>query len=461
MRSIVSLLLVLVMSSCTQKETKKDYAIISGQISSSEIESFMLISFNGDFKKEIPVSADGVFLDTLLLMDEMPHRLSDGTNNIVLYLERGYNSNITYDIKDVNGSVRFDGDGASINQYYLLKQEKQREVAGVDFEKFYSLKEPNFIKKVDSMHAEVQSVLSAMENIPDYLQEKERRAIDYYRTILLGEYKDFAHGAVTNNPDFKVSESFPDKRLDMSFLDAEDFNYSVMYMSLVHNHYKEKVASIAQKDSIDPNEAFFRVVEEIPVEKIRNAIAFRTAWGSIPYVEDIDPFYERFMSLSTNETHKAEITDAYNRIKKIKPGSYSPTFEAYENHAGGQSSLEDFRGKYVYIDVWASWCAPCIKEIPALKETEEKYRDRNIEFVSISIDAERSYDDWKKMVVDKELVGVQLIADKAWDSEFVQDYQIKGIPRYILIDPEGKIVNAMAPSPSTDALRSTLEDLGL
>lgn len=139
----------------------------------------------------------------------------------------------------------------------------------------------------------------------------------------------------------------------------------------------------------------------------------------------------------------------------------APKFEGYENVKGGKTSLDDLKGKYVYIDVWATWCGPCKAEIPALKAKEAKYHDSNIEFVSISIDEEKAYDTWRDMVTDKELGGSQLMADNAWQSKFVQDYKINGIPRFILIDPEGKIVSADAPRPSSDKLDETLNALNI
>lgn len=125
----------------------------------------------------------------------------------------------------------------------------------------------------------------------------------------------------------------------------------------------------------------------------------------------------------------------------------SPTFD-YVNYAGGKSKLEDFKGKYVYMDIWATWCGPCRAEIPYLKSLEEKYHDKNIVFVSISIDTQKDFEKWKKFVAEKELKGVQLFADNDWNSAFVKAYNIDGIPRFILVDPNGIIVNANAPRPS-------------
>ncbi|WP_338734050.1 TlpA family protein disulfide reductase [Mangrovimonas cancribranchiae] len=156
--------------------------------------------------------------------------------------------------------------------------------------------------------------------------------------------------------------------------------------------------------------------------------------------------------------------------KELPKGSPSPVFENYENHAGGTTSLSDLKGKYVYIDVWATWCGPCKAEIPYLKEVEKKYHDKNIQFVSISIDdarrsgggsMEKAKEKWYNMVEEKELGGIQLISDKNWQSEFVQNYKINGIPRFILIDPDGNIVSPDAPRPSSDALIELFNELNI
>ena len=139
-------------------------------------------------------------------------------------------------------------------------------------------------------------------------------------------------------------------------------------------------------------------------------------------------------------------------------GTPSPSFD-YENHKGGKTSLESLKGKYVYIDVWATWCGPCRAEIPYLKKTEEAYHGKNIEFVSISIDRMKDHDKWKNFVTENELGGIQLFADNDWNSQFVKDYQINGIPIFILVGPKGEIVNADAPRPSSHNLVETIDSL--
>ena len=135
-------------------------------------------------------------------------------------------------------------------------------------------------------------------------------------------------------------------------------------------------------------------------------------------------------------------------LKKELTGIQSPSFEGYENYKGGTSSLSDFKGKYVYVDVWATWCGPCKAEIPSLKKVEKAYEGKNIEFLSISVDALKDKEAWKTMIAEKEMGGVQLFATNSWESDFVTNYKINGIPRFILIGPDGIIITPDAPRPS-------------
>ena len=142
-------------------------------------------------------------------------------------------------------------------------------------------------------------------------------------------------------------------------------------------------------------------------------------------------------------------------------GTPSPVFENYENHAGGTTSLTDLKGKFVYIDMWATWCGPCKKEIPSLKEVEAKYHGKNIEFVSISVDKANAHETWVNMIKEKGMTGIQLFADNNFQSKFAVDYAVNSIPRFILLDTKGNIVDADAPRPSSPKLIEVLTAQGL
>ncbi len=146
---------------------------------------------------------------------------------------------------------------------------------------------------------------------------------------------------------------------------------------------------------------------------------------------------------------------------RLAKGKTSPVFVGYENFNGGTTSLSDLLGSYVYIDIWATWCAPCKAQIPFLKALEKEFHGKNIEFASISVDKPDVHETWKQMVKDESLSGIQLFADKNFDSEFIKEYGIKAIPRFILLDPNGNIVDADAARPSDPKLKELLMELGI
>ena len=157
----------------------------------------------------------------------------------------------------------------------------------------------------------------------------------------------------------------------------------------------------------------------------------------------------------------------YENNQKMGKGKPSPKFENYLDIKGGKKSLDSFKGKYVYIDVWATWCGPCIQQIPYLKTLEKEYHKKNIEFVSISTDESRrsggsweaAEKKWRNFVKEKQMGGVQLWSGQ--DFSFQQAYQISGIPRFILIDPDGNIVDANAPRPSDPRLKALFNSLNI
>lgn len=141
---------------------------------------------------------------------------------------------------------------------------------------------------------------------------------------------------------------------------------------------------------------------------------------------------------------------------KLAKGKKAPKFEDFVNHRGGTTSLSDFKGKYVFIDLWATWCKPCIAQIPYIEKLQEKYKDHNIEFVSISIDEDA--DKWRKMVTEKELSGIHLLSGNGFENDFLKSFNGSGVPLFILIDPEGNIVERNAPQPSDPKLIELFEE---
>lgn len=130
--------------------------------------------------------------------------------------------------------------------------------------------------------------------------------------------------------------------------------------------------------------------------------------------------------------------------EKLRSGNPSAASFSYPDINGKTVSLADLKGKYIYIDVWATWCGPCRGELPALKELEEKYAGKDIHFVSLSCDKNKKA--WENMVTKDQLKGIQL--HMGTDRTFMDAYLINGIPRFILLDRDGKIISANMTRPS-------------
>lgn len=138
----------------------------------------------------------------------------------------------------------------------------------------------------------------------------------------------------------------------------------------------------------------------------------------------------------------------------LKVGDRSPEFKALDIN-GREVKVTDLKGKYVYIDVWATWCEPCKMEIPYLKELERKFQGKKIVFVSIS--SEKNRGKWSNMVKNEEMTGLQL--STGGDRSFMEAFRIDGIPRFILLDKKGRILNLYMTRPSNPKTEKTLRGL--
>lgn len=170
------------------------------------------------------------------------------------------------------------------------------------------------------------------------------------------------------------------------------------------------------------------------------------------YAEDLRVFKQMANDIQNNRLRQ-DLLQKFANLQFTLKGSPLPKMD-FEDIDSTFVNLNKFKGKYLLIDMWASWCAPCIRMMPYLTELEKQYENENIEFIAISIDQNRQ--SWLNKVKQLDLKGVQLFDA---NGEFAKKLNISGIPHYLLYSPEGKLILYKTPMPNSDALKEILDSL--
>ena len=146
--------------------------------------------------------------------------------------------------------------------------------------------------------------------------------------------------------------------------------------------------------------------------------------------------WEDFQQINPHPEYTEAVQAALNKALKLQPGQPAPEFTL--DDLGGQPvSLSQFKGQVVLLDFWASWCGPCIVDLPGLRRIKEKTATLPVVFLNVSIDTDETA--WREAIDKHEIKGVHVRAD-GFGSDVAKSYQVTGIPSYYLVDSQGLIL---------------------
>ena len=201
------------------------------------------------------------------------------------------------------------------------------------------------------------------------------------------------------------------------------------------------------------------IINSLNIPKISKS--FMLANVLINEVEDSDvlePLFNNFKKSFPDSEFLTYIEKRLQKIKKSNSGIFFPKINSIDLN-DKLVELSHYRGKFVYVDIWATWCGPCIKEIPSTFKLQQNFKtNQDIVFLNISLDEDK--DKWKAFVSkNKFFTGIHINLSKEETSNLMEFLDMKGIPRYVLVGKDGKIIYSNAERPSSIKVEEQLKNV--
>lgn len=283
---------------------------------------------------------------------------------------------------------------------------------------------------LDTNNTGFQEFVSTSDKIMFFLDIDEEIRIESYET--------FKQAQITNSKINELHRAYK-SLIAESIEKMRQINIRYMQADPELQNNEDYIRKTEKEFAVVENE-LFRIQRKYITENPNSFFSLLALFEFLNVTEDMSELETMFSGLSValqnSERGKAFKNQLKTRrlasIGDVAPEVVLPDME------GKTVSLSSFKGKYVFLDFWASWCGPCRQENPFLVSTYRKYRSQHFEIVGVSLDKNRQ--DWLKAVKDDQLSWVQLSDLKAWGTAAATDYGIIGVPQNYLISPEGVII---------------------
>ncbi len=388
------------------------------------------------------VLTDGRATAQLEEVDALYAKVYYGEKSKDVYLQKGDEVTISFDANDFDKTFAVNGGNEKAVDY--LNKIQLTNLPDVSYTSNWDVFKKTVTDKITSMKRLLKAHKFASN---DKFQKMEEGRITYFYANAFLMYP-VCHLYLTQDTTLVLGKDYYNTlkkfaKEDADLVDIDEYRNYMIETSHVLDEAGKDIRQFYPKTLAEMS----YMGEFFKSQKVREALIHHVATTYVEcngteQITDLKNLYYTYVTSHYLNTLFKQTCDKWD---KAAVGSPSPDFNGVDID-GKQMSLKDFRGKYVYVDLWATWCGPCQKELPYLKQLAEKFSGRNIAFVGLSIDADKTK--WMARVKSGELCGTQLYIGKG--SKFQTDYRIGGIPHFILIDPNGRVVNPDMTRPSSE-----------
>ena len=438
--------------SCSNVE--KTNITFSGQVKNNDEPIVKVSNYNSTLKEEIDIDSLGYFSGSFKIDKKGYYYFQIGRSYTTVFFSPGHKVNVSIDADSFFHYISYSGTLKKENNYNVAKSKLRSKFVG-NAKDYFVVPLQEFQNKIEKTQSALLDLLEKNNDLSPETKAIEKRVIYYEYLQSYNNYQKFYSYHKKTNA--KLPDDYYDPIINMDLNDGEMFRYCRAYRNLVVENFRHSSKKALSKDAgIDIVDFVRERIKKISSLDIKEQFASMLIRQMKESNSNIDKDYIRIDSLLSTDRMKDKLLLRYKSAKENTSGAIAVDFD-YENFDGGRTSLKDLTGKIVYIDVWATWCGPCIKEMPALKELVGHYKGKDIEFVSISIDSEKDYEKWRKMVPEKDVGGIQLYDSEGLNSSFMRSFSVSLIPRFMMIDRDGKIITAHAPRPTSKGIKKYID----
>jgi thiol-disulfide isomerase/thioredoxin len=453
---IILLTLALFYMGCSQKETEVVTKItIAGKVENTAMESIEV--FLEEEIASTKYDEDGTFHISFDAEEAATYFLRAGVGNFRLFLSPGDSVYVTADGENFKTTLHLEGTHAAESTYLNQQNDFYTEELGDMFELMGLPKDEYMEKKYYHFTQQRQRLeaLKSAEKLNSIFLLDQEAYLDYhplYLDLQYPLYHAYAKGISKDSVDFPVEET--KATLAKVNLERADLMHSRMYRFVIERLVNDRASEMRKQDSSLINDArgfekatFMAAEELLKNQAVKDHFMFNYIKSNMDYMGPVyvKDAYDQFLAENNSPKLVDKLQKAKEKWDPILPGKEIPDF-SFINVEGDSVKLSDLRGNLVYIDIWATWCGPCIAEHPHWDELRASYKDKDVAFLALSIDD--SKEPWEKMVKSKKMEGLQWFAENAWKSEIARHFMVNAIPRFLLLDKEGKIIDPSADRPS-------------